>query len=150
MSEPQVITMDGVTPGMELEETVFGPLHRDDFVRYAEASGDDNPMHQDEAYARANGAPTIFAMGMLPAGFLAHAVADWFGSPEHLRRYKVRFTTRVWAGDQLVCSGNVVSIEDGILKVSVQAKRRGAKVEGLDLPEEETAIVGEADIELPE
>ena len=150
MSEPSVITMDGVTPGMELDEVVYGPLHRDDFVRYAEASGDDNPMHQDEEYARANGAPTIFAMGMLPAGYLAHAVSDWFGSPEHLRRYKVRFTTRVWAGDEVACSGKVVSIEDGIIKIAVTATRRGAKVEGLDLPEEETAIVGEADIQLPE
>jgi acyl dehydratase len=150
MSEPQVITMDGVTPGMELEDTVFGPLHRDDFVRYAEASGDNNPIHQDEEYARANGAPTIFAMGMLPAGFLAHAVSDWFGSPEHLRRYKVRFTTRVWTGDEVVCSGKVVSIEDGIVKVVLEAKRRGAQIEGIDLPEEETAIIGEADIQLPE
>jgi acyl dehydratase len=150
MSEPQVITMEGITPGMELGETVFGPLHRDDFVRYAGASGDDNPIHQDEEYARANGAPTIFAMGMLPAGFLAHAVSDWFGSPEHLRRYKVRFTTRVWVGDEVVCSGNIVSIDDGIVKVAIQARRRGAKIEGLDLPEEETAIIGEADIALPE
>jgi acyl dehydratase len=150
MSQPAVITMEGVTPGMELDEVVFGPLHRDDFVRYAEASGDNNPIHQDEEYARANGAPTVFAMGMLPAGYLAHAVSDWFGSPEHLRRYKVRFTTRVWAGDEVVCSGKVVAVEDGVIKVSLTAKRRGAKVEGLDLPEEETAIFGEADIELPE
>ena len=150
MSRPAVITMEGVTPGMELDEVVFGPLHRDDFVRYANASGDDNPIHQDEEYAQANGAPTIFAMGMLPAGYLAHAVSDWFGSPEHLRRYKVRFTTRVWVGDEVVCSGKVVSIEDGQIKVAITAKRRGANVEGLDLPEEETAIMGEADIELPE
>jgi acyl dehydratase len=150
MSQPSVITLDGVTPGMELEEVVFGPLHRDDFVRYAEASGDNNPIHQDEEYARANGAPTVFAMGMLPAGFLAHAVSDWFGSPEHLRRYKVRFTTRVWAGDEVVCGGRVVSIENGIVTVAIQAKRRGAQVEGLDLPAEETAIMGEAEIELPE
>lgn len=150
MSQPAVITLDGITEGMDLDEVVFGPLHRDDFVRYAQASGDDNPIHQDEAYARANGAPTIFAMGMLPAGFLAHAVSDWFGSPEHLRRLKVRFTTRVWAGDELVCSGTVVSVENGIVKVALVAKRRGAKIEGFDLPEEETAIMGEADIELPE
>ncbi len=150
MSQPSVITMDGITPGMELEEVVFGPLHRDDFVRYAAASGDTNPIHTDEQYARANGAPTIFAMGMLPAGFLAHAVSDWFGSPEHLRRYKVRFTTRVWSGDEVVCSGRVVSIEDGIVKVALQATRRGAEIEGVELPEDETAIMGEADIQLPE
>jgi acyl dehydratase len=149
MSAPQTITMDAITPGMDLGDVVFGPLTRDDFVRYAKASGDDNPIHQDEAYAQAQGAPTVFAMGMLPAGYLAHAVSDWFGGPQNVRRYKVRFTTRVWAGDELVCSGRVVSIEDGLIKVALEARRRGAGPEGLGLPEEEAAIIGEADIDLP-
>jgi acyl dehydratase len=150
MSNVQTITMDGIRAGLEFGETVFGPLTREDFVRYAEASGDDNPIHQDEEYARAQGAPTVFAMGMLNAGYLAHALSDWFGGPQHIRRYKVRFTTRVWAGDELVCTGRVVAIEDGIVKVALEARRRGAGPEGLDLDPEETAIVGEADIELPE
>jgi acyl dehydratase len=147
---PDVITMDGISPGMEFGETVFGPLERADIVRYAGASGDFNPIHTDEGYARGTGAPTVFAMGMLPAGYLGHAVSDWFGGPQHLRRYKVRFTTRVWPGDELVCTGRVVSIEDGIVNVTVEARRRGPGPEGASLPDEETAIVGEADVELPE
>ncbi|MGH2787019.1 MAG: MaoC/PaaZ C-terminal domain-containing protein [Actinomycetota bacterium] len=150
MSKPETITLDGVTPGMELGEVVFGPLERADIVRYAGASGDFNPVHVDEGYARRTGAPTVFAMGMLPAGYLAHAVSDWFGGPHHLRRFKVRFTTRVWPGDELVCTGVVTAIEDGIIKITVQADRRGPGPEGAELPEEEMAIVGEADIELPE
>lgn len=148
MSEPATITIDNVTPGMEFGEVVFGPLTREDFVRYADASGDDNPIHQDEAYAQRSGAPTVFAMGMLPAGYLAHAVSDWFGGPQNLKRYKVRFTNRVWAGDELVCSGKVVAIEDGVVKVTVEACRRGKGPEGLGLDEEQTAIIGEADIVL--
>ncbi|MDQ3954865.1 MAG: MaoC family dehydratase N-terminal domain-containing protein [Actinomycetota bacterium] len=147
---PTRATLEGITPGMDLEETVFGPVSRDDIVRYAEASGDDNPIHQDEDYARKSGAPTVFAMGMLPAGYLATALSGWFGGPHHIRRYKVRFTTRVWPGDEVVCSGRITAIEGGLVKVTVEARRRGASPEGLDLPEEETAIVGEADIELPE
>lgn len=143
-------TRDGVSPGMEFEETVFGPVSRDDIVRYAEASGDDNPIHQDEEYARKSGAPTVFAMGMLPAGYLATAVAGWFGGPQHLRRFKVRFTTRVWPGDEIVCSGRVVSIEDGLVKITLEARRRGAGPDELDLPAEQNAIVGEADVELPD
>jgi peroxisomal enoyl-CoA hydratase 2 len=143
-------TLDGVSPGMEFEETVFGPLSREDIVRYAEASGDDNPIHQDEEYARKSGAPTVFAMGMLPAGYLATAVSAWFGGPQHLRRFKVRFTTRVWPGDEIVCGGRVVAIEDGLVKVSLEARRRGGGPEELDLPKEQNAIVGEADLELPE
>ncbi|MEA2447267.1 MAG: hypothetical protein QOK47_904 [Actinomycetota bacterium] len=150
MSQVRSVRLADVTPGSELGEVAFGPLKVDDFVAYAQASGDDNPIHQDEEYARAQGAPTVFAMGMLNAGYLAHAVSDWFGGPQHIKRYKVRFTTRVWAGDELVCSGRVVAVENGLVKVTVEASRRGSGPAELDLPEEETAIVGEADIELPE
>lgn len=149
MTEPQNITFDNVVPGMDLGEVVYGPVAREDFVRYAQASGDDNPIHQDEAYAQRSGAPTVFAMGMLNAGYLAHAVSDWFGGPQNLRRYKVRFTTRVWPGDEIVCSGKVVAIEDGLVKVTLDARRRGKGPEGLGLDELSSAIIGEADIELP-
>jgi acyl dehydratase len=150
MSEVQQITLDAVTPGMDLQEVVYGPFEREDFVRYAEASGDNNPIHQDEEYARSSGAPTVFAMGMLPAGYLAHAVADWFGGPLNIRRFKVRFTTRSWPGDEIVCTGRVTAIENGLVKVALEAKRRGKGPEGLGLDEKQTAIMGEADIELPE
>ena len=146
---PTRLTLEGVSPGMEFEEMVFGPISREDIVRYAQASGDDNPIHQDEAYARAQGAPTVFAMGMLPAGYLATAIAHWIGGPEHLRRFKVRFTTRVWPEDEIVCGGRVISIEGGIVKATVEARRRGDGPEGAGIEKEETAIIGEADIELP-
>ena len=150
MSTPRTMTAGAITPGMELEEVVFGPLQRVDIVRYAGASGDFNPIHTDEGYARATGAPTVFAMGMLPAGYLAHALSDWFGGPQHLRRFKIRFTTRVWPGDELACVGRVESIDDGLVRVTLEARRRGSGPEGIDLPQQETAIVGEADIELSE
>ena len=146
---PTNITLEGITPGMDFEERVFGPLQREDFVRYAAASGDDNPIHQDEEYAKSSGAPTVFAMGMLNAGFLAKAISDWFGGPHHLRRYKARFTNRVWPGDELACTARVVSVEDGLVKVTVEARRRGDGPPELDLPNEQTAIIGEADIALP-
>lgn len=147
---PPKLTLEGVTPGMEFEEVVFGPIDRADIVRYAGASGDFNPIHIDEGYARGTGAPTVFAMGMLPAGYLATATSRWVGGPQHLRRFKVRFTTRVWPGDEIACTGRVVAIEDGIVRMTLEARRRGTGPDGLDLPEEETAIVGEADVELPE
>ena len=139
-----------IEESMQLKELVFGPLTREDFVRYANVSGDDNPIHQDEEYARKSGAPTVFAMGMLNAGYLATAVSQWFGGAQNIKRFKVRFTTRVWAGDEVGCSGRVVSIQDGIATVAVEAKRRGKGPEGLGLDEEETAITGEADIDISE
>jgi acyl dehydratase len=143
------ITLDGVTPGMDLGEVVFGPLKREDFKAYADASGDDNPIHQDENYARSTGAPTVFAMGMLPAGYLAHAVSDWFGGPQQLRRFKVRFTTRSWPGDEIVCTGRVDSIEGNLVRVRIEARRRGEGPEGLNLDPEQIALTGEADVEVP-
>jgi acyl dehydratase len=150
MSVPQNVTLDAVTPGMDLGEIVFGPIGRAEIVRYAGASGDFNPIHVDETYARRAGAPTVFAMGMLPAGYLAHALSDWFGGPHHLRRYKVRFTTRVWPGDELVCTGRVESLEGRLILVLLEARRRGPGPDGAGVPEEEVAIVGEARIELPQ
>lgn len=150
MSEVQRIRRDGITPGMDLGEVVYGPMERGDFKAYADASGDDNPIHQDEDYARRTGAPTVFAMGMLPAGYLAHAISDWFGGPQHLRRFKVRFTTRSWPGDEIVCTGKVESIEGSRVTVKVEAHRRGDGPPELNLDNEQVALIGEADIELPE
>jgi acyl dehydratase len=143
-------TAAALGPGTRLGDVVFGPLSRADIARYAGASGDFNPIHVDEDYARSTGAPTVFAMGMLPAGLLAHAVSDWFGGPQHLRRYKVRFTTRVWPGDELVCSGSVIEVEGRVVRVALEARRRGSGPEGLSLPVDEPALMGEADVELPE
>ena len=150
MSEVQRISLDAITPGMDLGEMVYGPLQREDFKAYADASGDDNPIHQDEGYARNTGAPTVFAMGMLPAGYLAHAVSDWFGGPQHLRRFKVRFTTRSWPDDEIVCNGRVTSIEGNVVRVELEARRRGDGPPELKLEREQVALIGEADIELPE
>ncbi len=150
MTMPKKIEREAIEPGMEMEEYAYGPVTREDIVRYAEASGDDNPIHQDEEYAKASGAPTVFAMGMLPAGYLSHAISDWFGGPHVVRRFKVRFTTRVWPGDVIVCRGRVESIEGSTVKVKAQGVRRGEGPQGLGLPEEEVAITAEADIELPD
>lgn len=150
MGVPQTITSEDFSSGMELGEAVFGPLELSDIVRYAHASGDSNPIHVEEDYARSSGAPTVFAMGMLPAGYLGHALSDWFGGPHHLRRFKVRFTTRVWPGDELVCAGRVQSIEGRLITVRLEARRRGPGPQGLELATEEIALLGEADVEVPE
>ena len=52
------------------------------------------------------GNPTVFGHGMLTAGFVAKCVTDFVGV-ENLRRYAVRFATRVWPGDTITCKGRV-------------------------------------------
>ena len=88
------------------EASVFGPVTRTDIVRYQGASGDMQPIHHDEEYARAAGFPTVFSVGMFQAGLLASWAADWLG-PENVRSYRARFKEQVWPGDVLTCSGVV-------------------------------------------
>ena len=56
--------------GQELEPTVFGPITRTDVVRYQGASGDMNPIHHDEPFARAAGYSAPLVVGMFQAGLL--------------------------------------------------------------------------------
>jgi len=99
-------TFEEVAEGQALPPFVVEKLTRTDLVRYAGASGDFNPIHHDEEFARAAGNPTVFGHGMLTAGFLGKCLTDAVGV-ENLRRYKVRFATRVWPGDRITCTGRV-------------------------------------------
>lgn len=94
------------TEGEVLPAVVVEELTRTDLVRYAGASGDFNPIHHDEGFARSAGNPTVFGHGMLTAGFVGRCVTDYVGVA-NLRRYKVRFATRVWPGDTITCTGKV-------------------------------------------
>ena len=100
-------TFDEVQEGQALPPVVVERLSRTDLVRYAGASGDFNPIHHDEEFAKLAGNPTVFGHGMLTAGFVAKCLTDAVGVG-NLRRYKVRFATRVWPGDTITCSGRVV------------------------------------------
>jgi len=89
--------------GVELPARTFGPLSRTDFVRYQGASGDFNPIHHDEEFARSAGFDTVFSVGMLQAGLLATYCTDLLG-PANVRRFKTQFREQVWPGDRLIAS----------------------------------------------
>lgn len=91
---------------------LFGPITRTDLVRYAGASGDFNPLHHDEGYARAAGLDTVMAHGMLSAGLLASFLTAWAGE-RRVRRYRVRFLAPVWPGDTLTAEGERLRTLDG-------------------------------------
>jgi acyl dehydratase len=99
-------TWDDLVEGTEHPAAEFGPLTRTDFVRYQGASGDMNPIHHDEEFAKAAGFPTVFSVGMLQAGILASYATDWLGA-ENVRRFDVQFREQVWPGDTLTCSAKV-------------------------------------------
>lgn len=101
--------------GAALPERRFGPQTRTDIVRYQGASGDFNPIHHDDEFARSAGMPNVFSVGMLQAGYLGTYCVELFG-PESVRRLSVRFAEQVWPGDELVCRGTVsalASTQDG-------------------------------------
>jgi acyl dehydratase len=111
----------------DLDETkvppprVVGPLTRTDFVRYQGASGDMNPIHHDEEFAKKAGYPAPLAVGMFQAGVLNAWATDWLG-PENVRRTRMRWKEQVWPGDVLTMSGKVVRKyeEDGVGKVDLE------------------------------
>jgi acyl dehydratase len=99
-----------------------GPLTRTDFVRYQGASGDMNPLHHDETFARAAGYEAPLAIGMLNAGLLATYATDWLGA-EAVRGFRIRFRSQVWPGDTVTCTGEVVreyGTDDGEARVEVE------------------------------
>ncbi|MFC1405248.1 MULTISPECIES: MaoC/PaaZ C-terminal domain-containing protein [Streptacidiphilus] len=96
-------------PGATLPERSFGPVTATDIVRYQGASGDMNPIHHDDDFARAAGYPAAFSAGMLSAGWLAAYCTEHLGETG-VRRYRTRFREVVHRGDTLTASAKVVRV----------------------------------------
>ncbi len=122
---------EDVKEGDELPSFTVENLTRTDFVKYAGSSGDFNPIHHDQTFAEASGNPTVFAMGMMNAGILTRLVSDYAGL-ENLRKYRVRFATRVWPGDSVTCKGKVTKkvVENGekIIEGEIQALNQKGEI----------------------
>ena len=114
-------------------------VNRTHFVKYAGASGDFNPIHHDQTFAEKAGLKTVFGIGMWSAGVLSRVPAEWFG-PESIRRYQVRFATRLWPGDTIQCHGKIVRVyeEDGVPHADLELTASNQKGE--------TLISGEATV----
>ena len=72
---------------------------REQIAAYAVASGDHNPIHLDDEFARSVGLPGIIAHGMLQMGLMAVVAADAAGGPSRLRSMTCRFAGMVEPGD---------------------------------------------------
>jgi acyl dehydratase len=103
-------------------------LTRTRIVEYAGASGDYNPLHTDERFAReVAGYPGVFAHGMLTMGMTARAVTDWVGE-ERVTRLGVRFTAQVWPGDTLTAVVTVTAIDDDEVALEVTTTNQDGQV----------------------
>ena len=72
---------------------------REQIEAYAEASGDHNPIHLDDEFARSVGLPSVIAHGMLQMGLAARVAAEAAGGGGGLRRLTCRFSGMVRPGD---------------------------------------------------
>jgi acyl dehydratase len=101
------IHAEDVKPGDAMPALVKPPIQQIQLTRYAGASGDFNPIHQDDAFAKAAGMGGVFAHGMLSMGFVAQSVTDWVGIGR-VRKLSVRFAALVRLGDVITCRGKVL------------------------------------------
>ena len=99
--------------------------------QYAEASGDRNPIHLDETFARSAGLPGVIAHGMLTMAFANQMLTDWLGQSARLTRLDGRFGGMVLPEDQVTCSGKVAKkdLESRRIQVDLTVtNQRGEKV----------------------
>lgn len=118
----------------ETFEPVTYPLTRADLVAYAEASGDPNPIHQDEDVARSVGLPGVIAHGMLTLGLAGRAVAQWTDGAEVVE-LGCKFTNPVVVpaegSVEVVVSGSVKKVEDGLATIALDVTCNDVKVLGM-------------------
>ena len=119
---------------MTLKTQTF-TITRADLVRYAEASGDHNPIHQDEGVATSVGLPGVIAHGMYTMALAARAVGDWFPGAEVVS-LGCKFTNPVVVpaagGVDVEVAGEAKEPdEDGLTTVSLTVTCEGQKVLGM-------------------
>ena len=118
--------------GDELPAQQF-PVARADLVRYAGASGDFNPIHWNERFAKSVGLPDVIAHGMITMALAIRVVTDWAGDPGAVVEYGVRFTRPVVVPDPdgatVHVAGTVREIrEDGLVEIDLTATVDGQTV----------------------
>ena len=121
--------------GSKIPQRVFW-VDRELLKRYADASGDQNPIHQDETFAVNVGLPNVIAHGMLTMGLVATYISDWAGGAANVKEYGARFTKPVIVPDgqkvDLTVDGTVSEVlADGAIRLELSATSAGVKVLGM-------------------
>jgi acyl dehydratase len=125
-----------VEVGTELPARTFA-VTRATLVQYAGASGDFNPIHWNEKFAKEVGLPDVIAHGMFTMAEAIRVVTDWVGDPGAVVEYSVRFTRPVVVpnddqGATIEVSGKVgAKLDDNTVRVDLTAMSAGQKVLGM-------------------
>jgi acyl dehydratase len=119
--------MAGLEPGSAIPELRVTP---DRFVtyRYAGASGDFNPIHIDEEFAKQVGLPGRILHGLWTMAQVARAQTEAAGGPEKLRRLSVQFRGMGMLEQEITVSGTVREVRDGVVVVDTVAEQGGNQI----------------------
>ncbi|KUO96302.1 MaoC/PaaZ C-terminal domain-containing protein [Ferroacidibacillus organovorans] len=122
--------------GDSLPRLERGPIQADMLTRYAQISGDFNPIHLDEKAANAAGLNGVIAHGMLSMAYAGSMLTQAFGDAGELVDFTVRFRGMVHLGDLVTCEGtvtNIVASDDGkiaTIAVSVKTNHQDIAIKG--------------------
>jgi acyl dehydratase len=97
-------------------------------IRYAGASGDFNPIHIDEDFAKQVGLPGRILHGLWTMAQVARAVTDTAGGPEKLRRLSVQFRGLGRMGEEIVVSGTVTTADGATATIEAEAAQSGNRI----------------------
>lgn len=114
-------------PGATLPELRVTP-DRYLTVRYAGASGDFNPIHIDEEFARSVGLPGRILHGLWSMAQVARAQTEAAGGPERLKSLSVQFRGMGVMEQEIVVTSTVKSVEDGIAVVACEARQGDTRI----------------------
>ncbi|MBO3746907.1 MaoC family dehydratase [Streptosporangiaceae bacterium NEAU-GS5] len=113
------VKYDEVEVGQQIPPVEY-PVRRVNLVMYAGASGDFNPIHWNERFARAVGLPDVIAHGMFTMAQGGRYVTDWAGDPTAVIDYGVRFSSMVVVPDDE--EGATITVS-GIVEDKLDGKR---------------------------
>jgi acyl dehydratase len=126
------VKYDEVEVGQELPGRTY-PVKRLDLVKYAGASGDFNPIHWNENFAKSVGLPDVIAHGMFTMAEAGRYVTDWVGDPGAVVEFGVRFSSMVVVPDdegaEIEITGKIEDkLEDNAVVLALTTRSRGEKV----------------------
>jgi acyl dehydratase len=120
--------------GTALPEKVLY-IDRAKLKEYADASGDQNPIHQDEEFALSVGLPNVIAHGMLTMALVGKYVTDWSGGSNSVKEFGARFVKPVVvpANEKvdLTINATIVEVIGDQIKLDLVATSAGVKVLGM-------------------